>query len=159
MLFTFGALFVYAIAAMTTVFLRRRKLRRQFKILTENQEPHNIAEPDWDYYNKAANGRVGVQHAAYVFHIMLLVGAVLAIGGIQFGLTLLWLFLLVGLTPIVLIVDAFWIYSKKLNKAEQAAFVLQVDSSRLRAQHIVAWIAWVVYTFVAGVIFYSNLTV
>jgi len=60
--------------------------------------------------------------------------------------------LLVILTPITIIVNAFWIYPKRIRMAEARAFKNGTASRRLKNQWIGAWCVWLFYLVGAVVV-------
>ena len=152
----FGALSVYAVIAMCIVVYRRKQVRREFKELLVQDEQLIVGE-DKAYDKLAEEGKLGIQNGAYTMHLILLICGIISIVGITTGLAILYGFALFILTPVTLIVDMFWIYSNKVNDAEQAAFVLRRNTTKLKAQIIIAWIVWISYTLLALVVTISSI--
>ena len=146
----FLLLTAYAVTAMTTNIRIRVEARKAGVV--------GILPPQSRLAERAAAGQTGSQLTSFALHLLLLFVGLSAlmlsiisynVPSLPFGLGELatWALVLIPvLTPITIIVNAFWIYSKPIAAAEQSAFVNKNAPLLLKVEHLVAWFTWIGYT-------------
>lgn len=138
---------VYAIIAMPAIFIFRRKQRKAIKA--------GLRPVESAFTEKVSRGGSGSQETSFVLHLLLVaIGIALIVSFNTFdpdesiadnNIAVLALTLLFLLTPITLIMNAIWVYTRNIVVAEQHAFETGTASVFLKVQHVLAWVIWVSY--------------
>jgi len=151
-----GAILLYGLVAMPVILTRRAKIRRQIKTGV-------YPAGDKDLTNTVANGVELSQMGSFLLHLVLLgIGICWAIAALVTqniaanGSMVLALVALLFLTPITIIVNAFWVYPKVMMMAEQSAFIHKTASPLLRIETILAWVVWIGYSIFGSVVFVNT---
>lgn len=149
---------MYAVAAMTSTLLTRLAASRKVTLLSQEEKDALLGTP-------AAKGSSGAQMGSFVMAIIILIlGVLILIGQLGsssaissgtgtsglnspfLGLEILAFFGLAIATVVTVIINAFWIYSKKTHLAEQVAIITGKATARLYRQHIISWVMWIIAT-------------
>jgi len=151
-----GVVLLYGLVAMPVILTRRAKIRRQ---INTGVYPAG----DTELTNTAANGVELSQMGSFLLHLVLLgIGICWAIAALVTqniaanGSMILALVALLFLTPITIIVNAFWVYPKVMMMAEQSAFIHKTASPLLRIETILAWVVWIGYSVFGCIVFVNT---
>jgi hypothetical protein len=149
------AVLLYGVIAMAVILVNRKRDRAVLDredAETGQLNPYGPKEsrPEVNtalYQKKVEEGRAPVQTLSYVFTWILgilpaVIFATFYLGGFVGFLPLA---LLIILTPITIIVNAFWIYPRRIRMAEARARKNGTASRRLKNQWIGAWCVWLFY--------------
>jgi hypothetical protein len=149
------ATLLYGVIAMVVILVNRKRDRAVLdredaetgKLNPYGPQESRPAVNTALYQKKVEEGRAPVQTLSYVFTWILGILAVTILGTFLSGTgTVLFpLALLLILTPITIIVNAFWIYPRRIRMAEARAFKNGTASRRLKNQWIGAWCVWLFY--------------
>ena len=160
-LISYGVL-LYGVIAMIIIIVNKKRDRAVLDLEDTQSGQINPYGPKESrpevntalYQKNVEAGRAKVQTLSYVFTWILgiLAIALLAAFFLQGSVIILLLALLVILTPITIIVNAFWIYPKRIRMAEARAFKNGTASRRLKNQWIGAWCVWLFYLVGAVVV-------
>jgi hypothetical protein len=154
-----GSFSSYLIISMIVVWFLRRK---------DMKEPlPELLPQDEDYMKIVASGKAGAQHVSYVLTWLLTLIAAFTLltlalstvpGYESMGWGLLLGFLAFGVMgPLTVLGQAFWLYPKRIRKAEAYALRTRRASRLLKAQRLHAWVIQIVYlALTAAQIFYTT---
>ena len=148
-----AACILYGVLAIPVMVIR--KALATLKVGSANRD-----EIITDFDSNIARGKDPAQITSFVFHVILALiglnlGLALVVPEFIGGIAFVGLFLLIPLTPLTVLVNAFWIYPQSIIMSEAKAFHYKTATKRLYAQHVLAWIVWVGYT-IGGVTFLAG---
>jgi hypothetical protein len=142
---------IYAVVAIPFIFINRRKDKNYVALNPVHADDASI------YADKAARGKTGAQISSFVCTIILIIIALIGVLSMvpsllglssfeAFGsAVILAAMALLVMTPVTIIVNAFWIYPKKIRLAEAYAFANNTATKLLKIERISAWVVWILY--------------
>lgn len=146
--------YIYAFPAVFIIRNKRKKALAAVETALQHGAPLETLHPklQTEYLNKVAAGTTFPQMASFVLSIVLLALPVLAgltaigmLPGVDDNYTFYFLFALMFLTPLTVVVNAFWIYPKEMLLAEGYAFLTQTNKPILKTERVLAWVMWLFY--------------
>lgn len=155
------SLTMYAFFAIFLIFNKRINADKVVQSKTFNESSLTIDNSAKAYYEKAAEGKMFVQQLSYIFSLILTWLAALGIIGLFiFPIGFLIWFIILILTPLTIVVNAFWVYPKQIVEAEQWALFTGTASKHMKNQRSLAWFVWIFYgivAFISSVILFSEI--
>lgn len=144
---------LYAVVAIFFIIRNRRAAAKLVRSEAYIEDFPNLHGSHKDFYQMVAAGKISSQMFSYVLSWILLglvfcslLSLLLRFDG---GIVFLSLLLLIVLTPLTIIANAFWIYPKRIVEAEQWALFNGAASKTMKCQRLIAWIVWIFYSSIA----------
>lgn len=172
----FTLLAIYGATALIILATRRFRVKQQ--ILLHQANPNKLGT--LDHQKRSARGVTGSQIASLVLHIILFAGMLLVAPlyilnfleqnqlipygpsghytALTSGFIILYGFIMLALTPLTIIINAFWIYPAENIHAEELALYTKQATKLLKFERILAWIVWIPHTFFAAWIGIAEMT-
>lgn len=154
---------LYALCAMSMIWCRRRKIRKVLdtaavssvsagEMKTSEPEENLIVPARSAYDISAAEGKTFAQMSSFVMSVILLGGGLVSLPFLIFlpfsSWSVLFVGILVQVTPVTIFFNAAWIFSERITQAEEES-IRKGTAKLIKVERRLAWIAWVCYTALA----------
>lgn len=145
---------LYGFVAVFFIIKNRLSAKRAVQRLIQEQNSPALLHPKLtpQYMNKVASGTTGPQMSSFVLSIILtLLPFATAATAVSFfdDYFFYYGYALIALTPVTIIVNAFWIYPRPIVLAEEYVLAVGERTKMVRLQRTLAWIIWVGYLLLA----------